>query len=67
MGESGIRKRSTVGSRPRAIRVSVSLSPDIYRILVALAKQKRVSTAWILRDAADKYVTEHWPLFGKDK
>jgi predicted DNA-binding protein len=49
----------------RAVRASVSLPPEIYSTLSALAKQKKVSTSWIIRDAAEKYVAEQWPLFGK--
>jgi hypothetical protein len=67
-GESMATKRRLSGGRstrrkPRAIRASVSLPPEIYRTLEALAKQKRVSTAWVMRDAAEKYVAEQWPLF----
>ena len=50
--------------KPRAIRASVSLPPEIYRTIEALAKQKRVSTSWILRDAAEEYVKAQYPLFG---
>ena len=56
--------RPASGKQP-AVRASVSLSPETYETLTALAKQKKVSTAWILRDAAEKYVAEHWPLFGR--
>jgi hypothetical protein len=48
---------------PRTVRASVSLRRELYRTLEALARQKRVSTAWVLREAAEKYVTEQWPLF----
>lgn len=51
--------------KPRSVRASVSLPPDIYKTIEALAKQKKVSAAWIMRDAAEKYVAEQWPLFGK--
>jgi hypothetical protein len=34
----------------------------LYRTLEALARQKKVSTAWVLRDAAEKYIAEQWPL-----
>lgn len=44
------------------VRASVSLRSDLYKTLEALAKQKKVSTAWVLRDAAEKYVAEQWPL-----
>jgi predicted transcriptional regulator len=47
-----------------SLRATVSLPPDIYRTLGALAKQRKVSMAWVIRDAAEKYVAEQWPLFG---
>jgi len=49
----------------RATRASVSLPPDIYKTLQDIAKQKKVSVAWVIRDAAEKYIAEQWPLFGK--
>lgn len=60
-------RRKRAGGRPArkeppSIRASVSLRPETYRTLEALARQKKVSTAWILRDAAEKYVAEQWPL-----
>lgn len=48
---------------PRRVRASVSLRPELYRTLEALARQKKVSTAWVLREAAERYVAEQWPLF----
>ena len=27
-----------------------------------IAKEKKVSVAWIVRDAAERYVNEQWPL-----
>ena len=47
---------------PRTVRASVSLRPELYRTLESLARQKKVSTAWVLREAAEKYVAEQWPL-----
>jgi hypothetical protein len=46
----------------RTIRASVSLRAELYCALEALAKQKRVSTAWVLRDAAEKYMVEQLSL-----
>lgn len=48
----------------KATRASVSFPPDLYEMLERLAKEKKVSVAWIVRDAAEKYVNEKWPLFG---
>lgn len=67
-GAMATRKRQAgrpVSGKPRAVRASVSLSPNIYKTLTALAKQRKVSTAWIIRDAAEKYVAEQGPLFEK--
>lgn len=50
--------------KPPAARVSVSLPPDIAQTLQDIAKQKKVSVAWVMRDAAEKYIAEQWPLFG---
>lgn len=48
----------------KATRASVSFPPDLYEMLERLAKEQKVSVAWIVRDAAEKYVNEKWPLFG---
>jgi metal-responsive CopG/Arc/MetJ family transcriptional regulator len=39
-----------------AVRASISFPPDLYEMLEKLAKQKKVSLAWVVRDAAEKYV-----------
>jgi metal-responsive CopG/Arc/MetJ family transcriptional regulator len=46
-----------------APRISVTFPPDLYRNLEQMAKQKKVSVAWVVRDAAEKYVADQWPLF----
>jgi predicted DNA-binding protein len=48
-----------------AVRASISFPPDIYEILETIAKEKRVSLAWVVREAAEKYIAEKWPLFGQ--
>lgn len=53
--------------KPPSVRATVSLPPEIYRTLEALAKHKKVSTAWVMRDAAEKYVAGEWPLVEKQK
>lgn len=50
-----------------AVRASISFPPDLYRTLEEIAKQKKVSLAWVVRDAAEKYVGDKWPLFGKER
>ena len=46
-----------------APRASVTFPPDLYRTLEQIAKQKKVSVAWVVRDATEKYVADQWPLF----
>jgi predicted DNA-binding ribbon-helix-helix protein len=53
--------------RSRATRASVSLPRDIYKTLQDIARQKKVSVAWVIRDAVEKYVTDQWPLFGTSR
>jgi metal-responsive CopG/Arc/MetJ family transcriptional regulator len=46
-----------------SVRASVSFPPELYRTLEQIAKQKKVSLAWVVREAAEQYVTQKWPLF----
>ena len=48
--------------KPRTTRASASLPPEIYQTLQDIAKQKKVSVAWVIRDAAEKYIAAQWPL-----
>ena len=47
---------------PAALRASVSFPSDLYRTLEKIAKEKKVSIAWVVRDAAEKYVVDQRPL-----
>lgn len=44
-------------------RASVSFPSDVYRTLEEIAKEKKVSLAWVVREAAEKYIADRWPLF----
>jgi len=53
------------GHRDAAMpRASISFPPEVYRTLEILAKSKKVSIAWVVREAVEKYVADQWPLFG---
>ncbi len=47
-----------------AVRASISFPPDIYETLEVIAREKKVSLAWVVREAAEKYIADKWPLFG---
>jgi predicted DNA-binding protein len=50
-----------------AVRASISFPPDVYETLEAIAKEKKVSLAWVVREAAEKYIADRWPLFAGPK
>lgn len=59
-------RHKTRKNRPlHSPRTSVTFSPELYQTLEYLAKKKKVSVAWVVRDAAEKYVADQWPLFAK--
>jgi len=45
-----------------SVRASISFPPNLYETLEEIAKQKKVSVAWVVRDAAEKYVADQRPL-----
>ena len=55
-------KKSTSGAVEPMIRTSVGFPSDLYRTLEQLAEMKKVSVGWIVRDAAEKYIADRWPL-----
>lgn len=71
MNVQGIDFMSGKGHKPQKTkpsqspRTSVTFSPELYQSLEDLAKKKKVSVAWVVRDAAEKYVADQWPLFAK--
>jgi predicted DNA-binding protein len=50
-----------------AVRASISFPSDVYQTLETIAKQKKVSLAWVVREAAEKYIADKWPLFSASK
>lgn len=45
------------------VRATISFPPEIYETLEVIAKQKKVSLAWVVREAAEQYLADKWPLF----
>ena len=58
------RKKTKIQSAS-AVRASISFPSDIYETLDIIAKQKKVSLAWVVREAAEQYIGEKWPLFNR--
>jgi hypothetical protein len=45
------------------VRATISFPLDVYERLEGIAKEKKVSLAWVVREAAEQYIAEKWPLF----
>lgn len=43
------------------VRASISFPPELYETLEDIAKKKKVSLAWVVRDAAERYVADEMP------
>jgi predicted transcriptional regulator len=48
-----------------SVRASISFPSDLYEALEELAKKKKVSMAWVMRDAAERYVADQSSLLSK--
>ena len=57
MREKRSQRRSRKAQNKAAVRASISFPPDLYETLERIAQEKKVSLAWVVRDAAEKYVT----------
>ena len=44
-------------AEPEMVRASISFPADLYEALEDEARQKKVSLAWIVRDAAERYLS----------
>jgi hypothetical protein len=51
----------------QSLRLSVTLPSETYLSLERIAKKKKVSLAWVVRDATEKYVSDELPLFREVK
>lgn len=48
---------------PKTVQTSVSIPAEDHEEIERLSKQKKVSVAWIIREAIDQYLTAESPLF----
>lgn len=51
----------------KTVRASVSLPENHYQELEDIAKQKRVSVSWVIRDAIQTYLADKYPLLHSSK
>jgi hypothetical protein len=61
----GTQSREVIEENATSVRASISFPPNVYEVLGEIAKQKKVSLAWVVRDAAECYIAEKWPPIEK--
>ena len=49
------------------VRATISFPPEVYETLEGIARKKKVSLAWVVREAAEKYIEDKWPLFAEGR
>lgn len=57
--------KQTLLHKEGTARASVTFPAGTYAELERIAEEKKVSVAWVVRDAVDKYVAEQYPLFSR--
>jgi predicted DNA-binding ribbon-helix-helix protein len=60
---SAKRKVKGAATDSGSVRATISFPADLYATLEEIARDKKVSLAWVVRDAAEQYIREKWPLF----
>ena len=56
------KRPGSIPPKPKTVRASIGFPSEVYRALEDIAKEKKVSVAWIVRDATEQYVARRWPL-----
>ena len=55
--------KTETDASPKCIRTSVSVPAEDYKEIERLSQRKKVSVAWIIREAIEKYLNAESPLF----
>lgn len=58
-------KNKAKSSEAPTLRTSVTFPRELYRTLEQIADQQKLSVAWVIRDAAERYVRDRWPLLDR--
>ena len=59
-------QRSEV-SAEGSVRATISFPSELYKTLEGIAREKKVSLAWVVREAAEQYIADKWPLLVPQK
>ena len=54
-------------SEKQSVRTTVSIPVDDHAELERISEKKKVSVAWVVRDAVDRYLNVEAPLFRRER
>ena len=57
------RKEKPTPTEDATVRATISFPAEIYQTLEGIAREKKVSLAWVVREASEQYIADKWPLF----
>ena len=49
-------------TKDASVRATISFPADLYKTLEDVAREKKVSLAWVVRDATEQYVKKKGPV-----
>ena len=55
-------KKLSKDTKLKPARITISFTEEMYEELEKLAEKGKVSLAWVVRDAVEKYISEEYPL-----
>lgn len=58
------RKKSAT-TAATTVRASISFPPNVYEALESIAREKKVSLAWVVREASENYIAGNRSLLAK--
>lgn len=61
------RKEKPIPSEGSSVRATISFPSEIYQTLEDIARRKKVSLAWVVREASEQYIADKWPLLAPRK
>lgn len=61
------RRNEISAAETSSVRATISFPQELYETLEDIATQKKVSMAWVVREAAERYVADKWPLLVPSK
>jgi predicted DNA-binding protein len=65
MKDKASSRKKTAAPAASTVRASISFPPEVYESLESIAREKKVSLAWAVREASEDYIAENRSLLAK--